>query len=215
MSLETPQQVEESRSVTGSVGDGSGSPETTRSAPRWVWFLLLIGLVAIAGTLAEVMLQDTSSAAVGDPDATYTVTRGELLVTVTETGTVESSRNTEIKCEIRGGYGGRGGRSTVTWVVSNGTTVKAGDELVRLDTKNIEETVSLGKTDTNIAKAALARTRTDVAIAQVATDGYLNGEYRSQMTRLRMKLSADERNVRHAKAMLAETESLFVRGVAN
>jgi len=215
MSLETPQQVEESRSVTGSVGDGSGSPETTRSAPRWVWFLLLIGLVAIAGTLAEVMLQDTSSAAVGDPDATYTVTRGELLVTVTETGTVESSRNTEIKCEIRGGYGGRGGRSTVTWVVSNGTTVKAGDELVRLDTKNIEETVSLGKTDTNIAKAALARTRTDVAIAQVATDGYLNGEYRSQMTRLRMKLSADERNVRHAKAMLAETESLFVRGFAN
>ena len=215
MSLETPQQVEESRSVTGSVGDGSGSPETTRSAPRWVWFVLLIGLVAIAGTVTQLIFQESPSVVVIDPDASHTVTRGELVVTVTETGTVESSRNTEIKCEIRGGYGGRGGRSTVTYVVPNGTTVEAGAELVRLDTKNIEETVSLGKTDTNIAKAALARTRTDVAIAQVATDGYLNGEYRSQMTRLRMKLSADERNFRHAKAMLAETESLFVRGFAN
>jgi len=201
--------------VTGSVRDGSAFPDTTRSVPRWTWALLAIGLVAIAGTVAEVMLQNTPSAGVSDPDATHTVTRGELVVTVTETGSVESSRNTEIKCEIRGGYGGRGGRSTVTWVVSNGATVKAGDELVKLDTKNIEETVSLGKTDTNIAKAALARTKTDVAIAQVATDGYLNGEYRSQMTRLQMKLSADERNVRHAKAMLAETESLFVRGFAN
>jgi len=201
--------------VPGSVGNGSESPDTTRSKTRWTWARLAIGLVAIAGTVAGVMLQNTPSAAVSDPDATHTVTRGDLLVTVTETGTVESSRNTEIKCEIRGGYGGRGGRSTVTWVVSNGATVEAGDELVKLDTKNIEETVSLGKTDTNIAKAALARTRTDVAIAQVATDGYLNGEYRSQMTRLQMKLSADQRNVRHAKVMLAETESLFVRGFAN
>ena len=206
------------RQVRASAGAGSESPEsprTPRSGPRWTWALLAIGLVALAGTVAGVMLPGTPSVAVSDPDAIHTVTRGELLVTITENGTVESSRNTEIKCEIRGGYGGRGGRSTVTWVVANGTTVKAGDELVRLDTKNIEETVSLGKTDTNIAKAALARTRTDVAIAKVATDGYLNGEFRSQMTRLQMKLSGDQRNVRHANAMLAETESLFVRGFAN
>ena len=112
------------RQATGSVRDGSESPDTTRSVPRWTWALLAIGLVAIAGTVAQVLLQDTASAAVSDPDATHTVARGELVVTVTETGTVESSRNTEIKCEIRGGYGGRGGRSTVAWVVSNGATVK-------------------------------------------------------------------------------------------
>ena len=137
------------------------------------------------------------------------------MVTVTETGTVESSRNKEIKCEIRGGYGGRGGRSTVTWVVANGTTVKAGDELVRLDTKNIEETVSLGKTDTNIAKAALARAKADVALAQVGTDGYLQGDYRKQITQLEIKLSADKRNVRHAEEILAKVRSLFVLGLFN
>ena len=215
MSLEMPQQVEESGAMTGSLGDGSGSPETTRSAPRWVWFLLLLGLVAIAGTVTQLMFLDSPPVVVIDPDASHTVTRGELVVTITEIGTVESSRNTEIKCEIRGGYGGRGGRSTVTYVVPNGTTVKAGDELVKLDTKNIEETVSLGKTDTNRAKAALARTRTDVAIAQVAIDGYLKGEYRSQMTSLEKKLAADQRNIQHAEAILADIELLFARGFAN
>ena len=201
--------------VTRPVPDDSQAPGTSRSGPLWTWVMLAIGLLAIAGTVVQVMPQNTPSAVPSDPDATHTVTRGELVVTVTETGTVESSRNKEIKCEIRGGYGGRGGRSTVTWVVANGTTVKAGDELVKLDTKNIEETISLGKTDTNIAKAALARTKTDVAIAQVATDGYINGDYRKQMTQLQMKLAADKRNVRHGKTMLARTESLFVRGFAN
>ena len=111
MPLEMPQQVEESAAMTGSVGDGSGSPETTRSAPKWMWFLLLIGLFVIAGTVTQLVFQESPQVAGTDPDASHTVTRGELVVTVIETGTVESSRNTEIKCEIRGGYGGRGGRS--------------------------------------------------------------------------------------------------------
>ena len=87
-----------------------------------MWFLLLIGLFVIAGTVTQ-LFQESPQVVVTDPDASHTVTRGELVVTITETGTVESSRNTEIKCEIRGGYGGRGGRSTVTYVVPNGTRI--------------------------------------------------------------------------------------------
>ena len=201
--------------ATGPVHDDSQPPVTTRSKLRWTWAVLAIGLVGIGSTVSLVMLGNTPSAVAKDPNATHTVTRGELVVTVTETGTVESSRNKEIKCEIRGGYGGRGGRSTVTWIVANGTTVKAGDELVRLDTKNIEETVSLGKTDTNIAKAALARAKAEVALAQVGTDGYLQGDYRKQITELEIKLSADKRNVRHAEEILAKVRSLFVLGLFN
>ena len=70
MSLEMPQQVEESGAMTGSVGDESGSPETTRSAPRWVWFLLLIGLVAIAGTVPQ-LFQESPQVVVTDPDASH------------------------------------------------------------------------------------------------------------------------------------------------
>lgn len=143
---------------------------------------------------------------------THTVTRGDLLVTVVEEGTLESSKNTEIKCTVRGGYGGRGGESTVTWVIPEGSVVKPGDELVRLDTKIIEETVSLGKTDTNIAKAALARSKADLAKAEIAVDAYLKGRYRSQMKSLEMQLAIAKRNLRTSQTMYRTAEGLFKQG---
>ena len=62
---------------------------------------------------------------------THVVQRGNLSVTVTENGMLESSNNEEIKCMVKGG-------STVLWVIETGTFVKPGDELVRLDTSLIE-----------------------------------------------------------------------------
>lgn len=143
---------------------------------------------------------------------THTATRGDLVVTVTEQGTLESSKNTEIKCQVRGGYGGRGGESTVTWVIPPGTVVQRGDVLVRLDTKIIEETISLGKTDTNIAKAELARAEADAAKAEVAIDAYLQGRYRSQMKSLEMQLEIAKRNLRIAQTMFRNSDTLFEQG---
>ena len=148
----------------------------------WIVGLLSIGAAAALGSAA--MWGGVSSPEPGVQRATYAITRGNLIVSVTEEGTLESSKNTEVKCQIRGGYGGRGGQSTVTWVIPSGSIVKAGDELVRLDTKIIEETISLGKTDTNIAKAELARAQADLANAEIAIDAYLNGRYRTQMKQL-------------------------------
>ena len=58
---------------------------------------------------------------------THTITRGNLIVTVREQGTLESADNTEIKCRVRG-------ENTIIRVVESGSIVKPGDELVRLDT---------------------------------------------------------------------------------
>ena len=171
--------------------------------------LLTIAFVAI---LTTAFLPGATTGPVLGPVVTHTVSRGDLQVSVTEEGILESSKNTEIKCQIRGGYGGRGGESTVTWVIPSGTIVEEGDELVRLDTKIIEETVSLGKTDTNIAKAELARTQADVVNAQVAIEAYLDGTYRSDMEELRMELTIAQKNVRTSTSMLHNTEKLFQQG---
>ena len=179
---------------------------------RWKIGLSVIGLVALVLASTVALISNPLSTLKAVPRLTYTVKRGDLIVTVTEQGTVESSKNTEIKCEIRGGYGGRGGHSSVTWVIPSGTVVQKGDELVRLDTKIIEETVSLGKTDTNIAKATLARTEADVAKAKIAIDAYLNGRYRSQMKLLETQLEIAKRNVRTAKTALRNSETLFEQG---
>ncbi len=65
---------------------------------------------------------------------TYTVTRNDLRVTVVEQGILESAENTEIKCKVRG-------LNTVIWVIDSGTMVQPGDELIRLDSRFIQEQI--------------------------------------------------------------------------
>ena len=65
---------------------------------------------------------------------THRVTRGDLLVTVTEQGILESAENTEIKCKVRG-------RNAVLWVIDSGSMVQPGDELLRIDSSFIEEQI--------------------------------------------------------------------------
>ncbi|HIE99268.1 MAG TPA: HlyD family efflux transporter periplasmic adaptor subunit [Fuerstia sp.] len=202
---ETHKTPESGRSQRGDAGHDS-------SRGRW-WKvgLLAISLVAVMASVTAFIWGAMASRKSGVA-MPHTITRGTLVVTVTEQGTLESSKNTEIRCEIRGGYGGRGGRSTVTWVIAPGTIVQQGDELVRLDTKRIEETVSLGKTDLNNEIAQLAQAQADLEKAQVALDGYLEGRFRSKMQELDNLLKVFTRNLLSAQTMLRSSESLFEQG---
>ena len=87
---------------------------------------------------------------------THKVLRGDLRVTLTEQGVLTSTDNTEIRCKVRG-------RNTVTWVIPSGSMVEKGDVLVRLDTKIIEESLSLQKTNVFEATGTLAETETNLA----------------------------------------------------
>ena len=180
----------------------------TRSVSLAVYAVLAFFLVAASATVVAIFSRSPTS----NVRTTDTVSRRNLEIKVKGIGTLESSRNTEIKCQIRGGYGGRGGRSTVTWVIPAGSIVKKGDELVRLDSKVIEETVSLGKTDTNIAKAALAQAEANVAKAKISIASYLEGRFRSQMQTLENQKRIAVRNLDRAKAMLTSSEALYARG---
>ncbi len=176
--------------------------------------LLAISLVAVL-VLAAAMIRGANSSQETGTRKTHTITRSDLIVTVTEKGTLTSSKNTEIKCDIRGGYGGRGGDSTVIWIIPAGTIVQTGDELVRLDSKIIEETVSLGKTDVHIATAELERTKADLAKAELAVDAYREGSYISQMKSLQKRLITAKWNHKTAEEMLNQTELLSLRGFVN
>ncbi|MEO1526230.1 MAG: hypothetical protein AAFX06_12390 [Planctomycetota bacterium] len=136
---------------------------------------------------------------------THTIKRGSLTVSVVEQGTLESSNNTEIKCKVRG-------FSTVTYVVPTGTIVQEGQELVRLDTKVIEEQHSLTKTNTFIAQATLAQTEANVEKANIAIDAYEQGRFRSQLQALEKELAAHKRNLRTARKMHERSKSLFRQG---
>ncbi len=118
---------------------------------------------------------------------------------------MESSNNTEIKCKVRG-------YSTVTWVIEGGTEVKAGDELVRLDTKRIEDAVSLQTTNAHTAQATLEQSKAEVAKAEIAIAAYLEGRYRSQFESLEQEVTIAKANLRTAQKMLDHSEKLFKHG---
>jgi multidrug efflux pump subunit AcrA (membrane-fusion protein) len=163
-----------------------------------------VAVVAVAGTfkLGDIFVQES------DSKLTHTITRGDLLVTVTEQGTLESSNNTEIKCKVRG-------YSTVIWVIEGGTEVEEGDELVRLDTKEIEDAVSLLTTNAHTARATLEQSKAEVKKAEIAIPAYLEGDYRKQLQQLERGLTIAEENLRTAKKVLEHSEKLFVRGYVN
>jgi multidrug efflux pump subunit AcrA (membrane-fusion protein) len=165
--------------------------------------LIVCGVIVVALAAASMSVA-TSSNDTG-PKLLHTVKRSDLAVSVTEQGTLESSNNTEIKCKVRG-------YSTVIWVIEGGTEVKPGDELVRLDTKNIEETVSLQKTNVHIATATLERSKADVAKAEISIDAYLEGQFRSQLKRLEKEISVAESNLSTAEKMLEHSKAMFKRG---
>jgi len=166
--------------------------------------LLLIGMVAVLA-LAVALIPGAMSDGESGPTLTHTIARGDLVVSVTEQGTLESSNNTEIKCKVRG-------YSTVTWVIAGGTVVQAGDELVRLDTKRIEDAISLQTTNFHTAAATLAQSKAEVAKAQIAIPAYLEGSYKAQLKSLDRGLTIARTNLQTAEKMLANSNKLFKRG---
>lgn len=211
---ETDDQVESE--PTDAIDSPTESPRAQRrsDAPppvadaaggRWIRrAILLIAVLGILGT-AVAFLPGAFAKRDTGPSLTHTITRGDLLVTVIEQGTLESSNNTEIKCKVRG-------FSTVTWVIPSGSIVKAGDELVKLDTKVIEEQFSLTKTNTFIAEATLAESKANVAKSTIAIDAYKEGRFRSQLEALQKDLEAKKRNLRVAHEMLKRSQKLFRQG---
>ncbi|MEC9091787.1 MAG: hypothetical protein VX438_03715 [Planctomycetota bacterium] len=139
---------------------------------------------------------------------THVIKRGDLSVTVVEQGTLESSNNTEIKCTIRG-------FNTVTWVADVGSMVKKGDELVRLDTKVIEEQVSLGKTNVNTAKATLERTKANVAKARIALKAYQEGSFIAQNQSLNERIAIAEKRLKTSRKILDSSTKLYTKGFVN
>jgi multidrug efflux pump subunit AcrA (membrane-fusion protein) len=175
------------------------------SGSRWWKRGLLVIAVVTVVTITTTIISGSISPSKSGPKLTHRITRGDLIVSVTEQGTLESSNNTEIKCKVRSW-------SLVTWVIEDGTIVKEGDELVRLDTKRIEDAISLQTTNTHTARATYERTKTEVAKAEIAIPAYLEGSYRTQLKSLERSLKIAETNLLTARKMLNHAKTMFKRG---
>lgn len=179
-------------------------PQDSPGTRRWKRGLLTIAAVAVVA-IAAAFIYGAMSPQESGPKLTHTITRGDLVVTVIEQGTLESSSNLEIRCKVEGW-------STVNFIVESGAIVKPGDVLVRLDSSAKEETISQRRINHQRALAELARAEAAVAAAKIAIPEYEQGRYKSQLESLMKDEAIAKSNLTTSQNMLAHTEMMFKRG---
>jgi HlyD family secretion protein len=115
------------------------------------------------------------------------VVREPLIVSITESGEVDAKRSTVVRCEVEGS-------STVVWVIEEGTLVEEGDELVRLDSADLEERLRSQEMTYKTAKAAFEKADKAYVIAESTRQSLLaeaNLAVKFALLDLRKYLGAD------------------------
>jgi HlyD family secretion protein len=105
------------------------------------------------------------------------VVRTDLAPILNAPGRLESSKRTTIRCQLENiaGGGAGGGASTMLWVVPEGTVVKEGDVLAKLDAANYEEMQRQQVITVEQAKATCLQAQLSYEIALLAVNEYRDG----------------------------------------
>jgi len=134
------------------TADSTAAGSAAAGAPRR-WSRLAIAGGAVAALAAGLALwaglggQPAKAPASGK---TAVAVRKPLLVSITESGEVDAKRSTVVRCGVEG-------TSTVVWVIEEGTLVQEGEELVRLDSADLEEKLRTQEMAYKTAKAAFEK----------------------------------------------------------
>lgn len=160
-----------------------------------------------------------------EPVLTAAVTRGDLVISVTERGELESSQSLQVNCEIEGG-------GKLVTILPEGTKVTKGQEVARFDIDLLSKAISLqdvkceqaagkiktaqgelevqkNKADSEIAKADLA-----LILAKLDFKSYEEGEYDVEYAKRKGARDNAEKDLKDAKDSLEFTKSLVKKGLA-
>jgi len=187
-------------------GDLGGAPSQSR-VRSW---LLRGGVAVLVIALAAAGLAMLSPRIEGKGNTgiiTHRVERGDLLVTVTEDGTVESAENLQIKCEISGG-------TTILSLIEDGVEVEQGQVLAKLDSSKLNEDISQQKIAVEKARASFVQSEKDLAVAKIAIREYLEGTYNQELQGLESNITIAKEDLSSAENTLQYTQRMFRKGYA-
>ncbi len=163
--------------------------------------------------------------ACGDPDeaaaqgGTAKVLRGPLVVTVQEGGELQSANPTVVRSEIEG-------RATILELIPEGTAVKKGDRIGRLDAASIEDKLNRQEIQLEKARSGLLKSeqdvevqkkknaeadtaaRTDHELAINALKGYEEGKQPLLIAKLQSELTVAVEKLKRAEKQAAASRRL-------
>lgn len=184
------------------------------------FILIGAGLLLSGGVLAAMAAVDAQSTKVTSKMATYTVKRAPLSITLTESGTVKSRDQYIVKNQVEG-------RTSIIYVIDEGTVVQEGDLLVELDASALEDRlvdqqiqVENSEADFVSAKESLEvvklQTQSNVAQAKLDNDfaiedkeKYLKGEWPAQLMEAETDVTLKDEELRRTTDEFNWSERLY------
>ena len=137
------------------------------------------------------------------------VKSAEFKLEFIEPGEIESAENVEIKSEVRS-------RSStgvsILEIVPEGSVVKKGDFLVRLDDATLQKDLLRQRISVHQAKATLVKATADVEAARLALQEYLAGSFRESEEQLESAEFVAKENLRRAQEYLLYSKKLAAKG---
>lgn len=135
-------------------------------------------------------------------------------------GRVESSRRTVVRCQLENmagasGSAGTSGSSTVIWLIPEGSEVKKGDVLARLDGSTYEEMLRQQTIVVEQARASHLQAQLDLEIAKIALREYLEGTVQETIEQMEANLSLAKSNRTQAEQRLEWTRKMNKKGYAS
>lgn len=138
-----------------------------------------------------------------------TVTSGPFIQEVLERGEVQSSHSVEVRCEVaaRGSYG-----VSIIQIVPEGTYVKEGDFLVKLDDSALQSELNQQQIACNTSRALAVEAQADYDGAKLAMDEYMNGPFRQDEQALESEEFVQQEDLRRAEEYYRYSQKLAARG---
>lgn len=95
------------------------------------------------------------------------VNRGKLVLSVVEKGELEASKNTDIVVKVRASGRGQSIASSIKWLIDEGSRVKEGDVICRLDDAGLKEQMKNQEITVEGKKSALITAQKDEEITAI------------------------------------------------
>jgi RND family efflux transporter MFP subunit len=196
------------------------APQGRKSPLRFLWLLCLPILGLIVWYIYSLAVPANS----GGASITAKATKGELVVTVTERGELESAKSVLVRCEVEGE------RYKIIEILPEGTLLKKGQEVLRLDAEELtrrcaEQEVKFkaaeGKSKATKEKLEQAKYKAEGEIAEAELahklalldrDKYLQGEYKVEVDDKKGAIALAEKDLQEATEKLEHYRKFVKNG---
>lgn len=174
-----------------------------------MWLILAVAIIGIALAIWQYESIFGRAADAQSKAATIPVTKINFSHSVIEPGEIESSNNTDIRCEVQA-------RNTtgvmIIEIVPNGTVVQPGDFLVQFDSSALENEKSQQMIVCNNTQAMLAQSKAVYETAVITKQEYLEGTNKQEEQTIQSEVFVAEENLRRAQEYAGYSERLAARG---